>query len=118
MGLVVIEGDVARKASTEDLAEAAYALISLVPPGRVVSYRSIAELLGVSPRLVGYLMKKNRKPLIVPCHRVVGSDGGLVGYSLGGLGVKRRLLEIEGVRFCGGKVCKEHFYDLRSLLGR
>jgi O-6-methylguanine DNA methyltransferase len=40
-------------------------------------------------------MAKNRVALVIPCHRVIGSDGGLHGYGAGGLKVKARLLEME-----------------------
>ena len=46
-------------------------------------------------RAVGAAMGRNPIPIIVPCHRVVGSTGALVGYA-GGLDVKRKLLAIEG----------------------
>jgi len=46
-------------------------------------------------------MARNRLPLIVPCHRVVGAGKGLLGFSApGGLGTKARLLEIEGYNGC------------------
>ena len=40
-------------------------------------------------------MARNPLPLVIPCHRVVGSSGGLHGYGGGGVGVKARLLELE-----------------------
>ena len=115
--MIIVNNDTVGKAGVDDLREAAYTLLSLVPPGRVVSYGDIARILGVSPRLVGRFMRENRNPIITPCHRVVGSDGRLVGYSMGGVEVKRRLLELEGVKFCGDRVCPEYFYDLRGVLG-
>jgi methylated-DNA-[protein]-cysteine S-methyltransferase len=42
-------------------------------------------------------MNRNRIPIVLPCHRVVGSTGGLTGYA-GGLDVKQALLELEGAR--------------------
>lgn len=71
-----------------------------IPRGQVRTYREIAAALGhpSASRAVGNACAKNPVPLIVPCHRVVRSDGGLGGYSLrGGPGLKRRLLELEGV---------------------
>ena len=66
--------------------------------GSTVSYGQLAALAG-SPgaaRAVGNCMARNRIPLVVPCHRVVGSDGRLHGYSAsGGVGLKRRLLTLE-----------------------
>ncbi len=70
----------------------------LIPWGQTVSYMELAERAG-SPRAaraVGNVMRNNAWPLIVPCHRVVASQG-LGGYSArGGLDTKRRLLRQEG----------------------
>lgn len=66
--------------------------------GSTLTYAQLAEMAG-SPgaaRAVGNCMASNRIPLIVPCHRVVGSSGGLGGYSAaGGTVLKRRLLALE-----------------------
>jgi len=68
----------------------------LAPFGRTVTYGELAEQTGVAdPREIGVMMNRNPLPLVVPCHRVVGA-GGLGGYG-GGLKLKRRLLELEGV---------------------
>ncbi|MCE4628517.1 MAG: MGMT family protein [Desulfurococcales archaeon] len=93
-------------------------IVSLVPPGRVTTYGSIARLLAVSPRLVGRALALNDTPIVVPCHRVVRSDGSLGGYSgPGGPEFKRRLLELEGVRFLNnGRVAPEHIVDVARLL--
>jgi len=118
MALLVLEGGRARRAGLAEISEAVYALVSLVPPGRVTTYGSIAALLGVSPRLVGQALKRNTNPIIVPCHRVVRSDGSLGGYSgPGGPAFKRRLLELEGVGFSDGRVRPEFIVDVASLLG-
>ena len=64
--------------------------------GRTVTYGELGRRAGIDdPRDVGVLMARNPIPLVVPCHRVVASDG-LGGYG-GGLELKRRLLELEGV---------------------
>ncbi|MCE4614021.1 MAG: MGMT family protein [Desulfurococcales archaeon] len=117
MGLLVIDGNKTRKASLEELRNAAYDLLSLVPAGKVVGYKDLAKALGVNPRLIGRFMKENENPIVIPCHRVVGSNGRLVGYSLGGVSLKKRILELEGVEFQGDRVCKECFYDLLGILG-
>lgn len=69
-----------------------------IPPGETLSYAELARLAG-SPgaaRAAGNTMARNRCPLIVPCHRVVGSNGRLGGYSAPqGLSMKRRLLSAE-----------------------
>lgn len=70
-----------------------------IPRGKTISYRELAEIAG-SPnaaRAVGNVMATNRLPLIVPCHRVVGTAGSLGGYSASsGLTMKTRLLKLEG----------------------
>ncbi len=69
-----------------------------VPYGTVVGYGELARRVG-QPRAaqaVGVAMGSNPLPVVVPCHRVVESDGGLGGFG-GGLETKRRLLALEGV---------------------
>jgi len=71
-------------------------LCELAPFGQTVTYGALGRRSGVDdPREVGVLMARNPLPLVVPCHRVVASDG-LGGFG-GGLELKRRLLELEGV---------------------
>lgn len=70
-----------------------------IPPGRLATYGEIAARVGDAglARVVGRAMAMNPIPIIVPCHRVVGRDGALVGFSAhGGVELKRRLLEREG----------------------
>ena len=68
-----------------------------IPFGRTRSYREIACDIGApkAVRAVGAANGANPAPIVVPCHRVIGSSGKLVGYG-GGLDLKRRLLELEG----------------------
>jgi len=75
---------------------AALEMASRIPYGEVRSYKWIAEQLGKpdAARAVGGAMAGNRVPLIVPCHRVVKTDGGLGGYSFG-LVQKEALLSLE-----------------------
>ena len=71
-------------------------LVDAAPFGRTLTYGELGRLAGESdPREVGVMMARNPIPLVVPCHRVVASDG-LGGYG-GGLELKRRLLELEYV---------------------
>jgi methylated-DNA-[protein]-cysteine S-methyltransferase len=67
-----------------------------VPYGATSTYRQIAEAIGngKAVRAVGNACRANAIGIIVPCHRVIGSDGSLVGY-YGGLSLKRRLLNLE-----------------------
>jgi methylated-DNA-[protein]-cysteine S-methyltransferase len=71
--------------------------LALVPYGEVTTYGTLAARAG-SPRAaraVGTVMNRNPVPIVLPCHRVVGSSGNLVGYG-GGLERKERLLRLEG----------------------
>ena len=75
-----------------------------IPYGETRTYAQIAEAVG-SPkgfRAVGLVNNKNPLPIVVPCHRVIGAGGKLVGYAAG-IKIKRYLLELEGV-------------DVRSLM--
>ena len=67
-----------------------------IPYGRTTSYGAVAAAIGHpdSPRAVGAANGRNPIPIVVPCHRVIGAGGKLVGYG-GGLEAKRRLLELE-----------------------
>ncbi|PWB38938.1 MAG: cysteine methyltransferase [Parcubacteria group bacterium] len=73
-----------------------YLNLARVPYGRVISYQDLAILAGVgkAARAVGQAVNKNKLPIIIPCHRVIGSDGKLIGYA-GGLAKKIWLLRHE-----------------------
>ena len=68
-----------------------------IPYGETISYSELARRIGrpAASRAVGAANGKNPIPIIVPCHRVIGANGSLTGFG-GGLGVKRRLLDLEG----------------------
>ncbi|MGD9365898.1 MAG: methylated-DNA--[protein]-cysteine S-methyltransferase [Desulfobacteraceae bacterium] len=70
--------------------------LQTIPYGELVSYKTIAESIGNpnAVRAVGGANGKNPIPIIVPCHRVIGSDGSLTGFG-GGLSTKKRLIELE-----------------------
>ena len=69
-----------------------------IPYGKVVSYADIAQGVGkpTAVRAVGNANGKNPIPIVIPCHRVVKSDGQLGGYTAG-VDRKKKLLELEGV---------------------
>ncbi len=71
--------------------------LALVPFGQLTTYGALAAKVGHprAARAVGGAMNKNPVPIVLPCHRVVGSNGSLTGYG-GGLHRKRSLLELEG----------------------
>lgn len=69
-----------------------------IPYGEVRSYRDIARSINnaAAVRAVGAANGRNPLPIVVPCHRVIGSDGSLTGFA-GGLAMKTLLLQLEGV---------------------
>lgn len=73
-----------------------------IPAGQTLTYRDLAAKVGRpgAARAVGRVMATNPWPLLVPCHRVVGSDGTLHGYG-GGLPMKAALLRAEGAPVTG-----------------
>ncbi len=75
--------------------------VSEIPRGRIATYGEISLLLGKprAARAVGQALARNPVPIIIPCHRVVASDGSLSGYSgAGGIKTKETLLSLEGAR--------------------
>ena len=70
-----------------------------IPYGELVSYKAIAQAIGnpKAVRAVGSANGRNPIPIIVPCHRVIGSDGTLTGFG-GGLETKQRLIDLEQAR--------------------
>jgi methylated-DNA-[protein]-cysteine S-methyltransferase len=71
--------------------------LARVPYGETTTYGALAQRVGRpgAARAVGTVMNRNRIPIVLPCHRVVGSTGDLTGYA-GGLARKAKLLELEG----------------------
>ena len=92
---------------SKNFKEKIYALASQIPRGKVATYGQLAKLAG-SPgaaRAVGMCMKTNPHPEIVPCYKVVASDGSLTGYSAdGGIITKKEKLLRDGVKFKNNKV--------------
>ena len=74
-----------------------WSILRAIPYGTTTSYGAIARELGVpnAARAVGTANGRNPIAIVIPCHRVIGADGGLTGYG-GGLARKRLLLELEG----------------------
>ncbi len=90
------------QAGGQSFSERVFAIVSQIPRGKVSTYGQIARLMGSprSARYVGWALRGNKHPVVVPCHRVVFKDGSLApGYAFGGEEVQRRLLSEEGVRF-------------------
>lgn len=76
---------------------AAWEACRSIPAGETRSYAWLAAEAGRpnAARAAGQAMAKNPLALVIPCHRVIGSNGDLHGYGAGGLGVKARLLQME-----------------------
>ena len=70
--------------------------LSKIKYGEVTTYRQIAKKVGTSPRYVGNVCGQNKLLLIIPCHRVIRSDGKLGGFSgRGGIKLKKKLIILE-----------------------
>ncbi|MEX2007165.1 MAG: MGMT family protein [Candidatus Levyibacteriota bacterium] len=82
-----------------------YKLVSIIPKGKVATYKQISDITGLSPRVVGFALHANKNPETVPCHRVVNIKGELAkGYAFGGEKAQRRKLENERVAFLNDTV--------------
>ncbi|MBF0302980.1 MAG: methylated-DNA--[protein]-cysteine S-methyltransferase [Desulfamplus sp.] len=75
-----------------------WSTLIMIPIGTTVSYKYVAESINnpKACRAVGGAIGKNPIPIIIPCHRVIGTDGSLTGFA-SGLDIKRYLLNLEGV---------------------
>ena len=81
-----------------------YELLSQIPKGKISTYKQIANILNTKAyRAVGNAMAKIPNPIIVPCHRVIKSDGHIGGYALG-IKKKISLLKNEGVIIKKGEI--------------
>ena len=82
---------------TRDFGRAVLTELATVPFGEVTTYGALAARAGKprAARAVGTIMNRNPIPIVLPCHRVVGANGSLVGYA-GGLERKETLLKLEG----------------------
>ncbi len=75
-----------------------WAALEKIPLGSTLSYGQLAEQLGTSPRALGGACGRNPIPVIIPCHRILATNGGLGGYSgIDGIETKQFLLRHEGV---------------------
>lgn len=83
-----------------DFQKSVWEKLLTIPYGKTVSYLELSRLLGDEKaiRAVATANGANAISIIVPCHRVIGSDGSLTGYA-GGLNAKQKLLQLEGMNF-------------------
>jgi len=82
-----------------------YTKLLQVPEGKVTTYGDLAKAVGLKngQRVIGTIMKNNPFPVIIPCHRVVRSDGKIGGYTYGEM-VKFKMLTKEGIKIKDGKI--------------
>lgn len=71
--------------------------MQMIKPGRTKTYGQVAKTLRSSPRAVGGACRANPMPILIPCHRIVGAHGKMVGYNGGSdTAIKEQLLHLEG----------------------
>ncbi|VVB82892.1 Methylated-DNA--protein-cysteine methyltransferase [uncultured archaeon] len=94
--------------------ESCYKVLKKVPKGKVTTYKEIARALGSKAyRAVGTAMNKNPYAPIVPCHRVINSNGELGGFA-SGLKNKIKILKSEGIEIKNNKIdLNKYFYKLK-----
>ncbi|GFN41684.1 MAG: methylated-DNA--protein-cysteine methyltransferase [Marine Group I thaumarchaeote] len=82
-----------------------YKKLIQVPKGQITTYGELAKAVGLKngQRAIGRIMNKNPYPAIVPCHRVVNSNGKIGGYAYG-IDVKTNMLTKEGIEIQNGKI--------------
>ena len=85
--------------------EKIYKNLLMVPPGKIITYGKLADSIGLKngQRLVGQIMSKNPFPVIIPCHRVVKSNGEIGGYAFG-IKIKKNMLRKEGIQIKKNKI--------------
>jgi methylated-DNA-[protein]-cysteine S-methyltransferase len=84
-----------------------------IPYGQVVTYGRVAEGIGQAgaSRAVGNALGRNPVPIVVPCHRVIKSDGAM-GWYTGGPHLKHKLLDIEGVHFTAPQAVDQQVLEI------
>ncbi len=88
-----------------NLDEKVYKKLLQVPKGKITTYGELAKAVGLQngQRAIGKIMNKNPYPVIIPCHRVVSSNGTVGGYAFG-QDVKTNMLIKEGIKIHNGKI--------------
>ncbi len=88
-----------------NLEQKIYKKLLEVPKGQITTYGELAKAVGLKngQRIIGKIMNKNPYPVIVPCHRVVMSNGKVGGYAYGEH-IKTKLLNDEGIQIKNGKI--------------
>jgi methylated-DNA-[protein]-cysteine S-methyltransferase len=88
------------ESNSSHIKDEVYKMLLKIPAGKVSTYGDIAKALGYpkAARLIGRILHENPNPVVIPCHRIVHSNGDLGGYAYGST-KKRKLLEKEGIKF-------------------
>ena len=88
-----------------NIEEKIYKKLLTVPHGKITTYNELSKSIGLEngQRLVGQIMKKNPLPAIIPCHRVIKSNGDIGGY-LFGIDIKKNMLTKEGICIKNDKI--------------
>ena len=88
-----------------NIEEKIYKKLLTVPHGKITTYNELSKSIGLEngQRLVGQIMKKNPLPVIIPCHRVIKSNGDIGGY-LFGIDIKKNMLRKEGICITKNKI--------------
>ena len=88
-----------------NIEEKIYKKLLTVPHGKITTYKQLSKSVGLEngQRLVGQIMKKNPFPVIIPCHRVIKSNGDIGGY-LFGIDIKKNMLRKEGICITKNKI--------------
>ncbi|OGL52252.1 cysteine methyltransferase [Candidatus Shapirobacteria bacterium RBG_13_44_7] len=88
-----------------DFAKEVLKLVKKIPRGRITTYKILAEELNTKAyRAIGQTLKRNSNAPVIPCHRVVRSDGGIGGYLGNKIKLKIKLLKTEGIEVKNGRV--------------
>jgi methylated-DNA-[protein]-cysteine S-methyltransferase len=81
-----------------------YDEVSKIPFGKLSTYKNIATKINSSPRAVGQALKKNDRPRIIPCHRIIKSNKEIGGYFGKNYSEKIKILKEEGHKILNGKL--------------
>ena len=96
------------------LEEKVYKKLLEIPKGKVTTYGELAKAIGLKngQRVIGRIMNKNPYPVIIPCHRVIKSNGKIGGYAWGEK-IKAKMLSNEGIKIKNGKIL-----DMKKIIHR
>lgn len=89
-------------------------LLRKIPKGKVVTYSELARVCRSSPRAIGQIMKRNKRPELYPCYKVVKASGEIGGYAgcVKGRNIQKkiRLLEKDGIKIVKERIDRKYFH--------